>query len=497
MAQIFNSFISGVDAGNQQREQRDRRSALDEAGRLYAANDAQGAENALVGAGLLNEAGAYSALNEARRGRTTRQAVSQAMTGLDENASPVDRANAGADAALQAGDTDQWAAFQQYANTLDQQQRQQAGERAQWIGSAAASLLDVPVEQRVERAQALLASSPYANDQHIAQMIDEAGELSDEALTSAAQSSMSAADILGMRRQESQFNRQMAQQERLANGRRNLSTSEVRQFGNDYERGMRQINEAVGPQIMSAMPWANQVASNGAVPNGITQEAALISDQGMLRAVARLQTGVGVLTEGEVRGTLGDNLYNRLQEAGAGFNLNERLRPEVRQALAQLVQQGVNRAAQQSWDYRQNAMDEYASVTNGGAPTGWGMPSVPHPQDMGSLAAAERIAGSNGAPALRLNDVRISPSGRRYQYMGPGNWLPVGEGDREGYQAGRNARVAAGGAPEVPTQAPAPARRSANAPPVGTVDNGYRFRGGDPNDPNNWERVQPGNYQGR
>ena len=34
MAQIFNSFISGVDAGNQQREQRDRRSALDEAGRL-------------------------------------------------------------------------------------------------------------------------------------------------------------------------------------------------------------------------------------------------------------------------------------------------------------------------------------------------------------------------------------------------------------------------------------------------------------------------------
>ena len=80
--------------------------------------------------------------------------------------------------------------------------------------------------------------------------------------------------------------------------------------------------------------------------------------------------------------------------------------------------------------------------------------------------------------------------------MGPGNWLPVSEGDREGYQAARDARVAAGGAPEVPVQSSAPARRTV-APPVGTVVNGYRFRGGDPNNQNNWEREQPGGYQGR
>jgi hypothetical protein len=45
-------------------------------------------------------------------------------------------------------------------------------------------------------------------------------------------------------------------------------------------------------------------------------------------------------------------------------------------------------------------------------------------------------------------------------------------------------------------QSSAPARRTV-APPVGTVVNGYRFRGGDPNNQNNWEREQPGGYQGR
>ena len=39
-------------------------------------------------------------------------------------------------------------------------------------------------------------------------------------------------------------------------------------------------------------------------------------------------------------------------------------------------------------------------------------------------------------------------------------------------------------------QGAAPVQEAAGGPPVGTVRNGYRFKGGNPNDSNNWEPVQ-------
>jgi len=449
MAEIFRSFAEGLSTGAAQRDDRDRRSALDEARRLYGADNYEGAEQAAL-AYSPELAGTFSALSEARRNRNTRGAVSEAMQGLDPNAAPDARLQAGATAALEAGDTDQWLAFQQAATQMSAQERQVAGERAQFIGSAAASLLSVPVEQRAEQARALLAASPYANDAQILQMIDDAPELTDEALNAAARSTMTAAEILGFDRQQEQFDQQIALQRANAFGPR-LNAPQVRAFGNDYERGLRQITDTLGPQIMNAMPWATRVAQGGLVPEGVSRDSALINDQGMLRAVARLQTGVGVLTEGEVRDTIGNDVFSQMQRLGADFRLTTPLTESKRQALAALVQTGVTRASNQAWNYRQSALDEYRSLSGGQDPVGWQLPSIAHPEDFAALNAAEGMAGTNGAPALTPNAIRIAPSGRRYQYMGPGNWLPVAEGDVEGYQAGREQRIARGGSPTAPS----------------------------------------------
>jgi len=487
MAQIFNSFISGMEAGTQQREQRQRRTALDEAGRLYAAGDAQGAENALVGAGLINEAGAYSALNEARRGRATRDAVSQAMTGLDQNASPTDRLNAGATAALGAGDTDQWFQFQQAASQMSQQEREQAGQRAQWIGSAAASLLDVPVEQRAERARALLAAGPYANDQHVAQMIDEAGELSDDALNAAAQNSMSAADILGMRRQNEQFQQSLALQRQNAAYARNpesapVSDAQRRGLTNDYNRAVSGAMDDLGI-LRPSLPYARLAVTHGGDTTNIDGVNSRSSDVALLRAAARAQTGPGVLTESEVFSTLSPSLQQALIRNVAYLDISQNgITPQDRLALAQFVMQSSRNVQRDVWDLYDQASTDWGG--RGNAPT-FQAPRIPHPEDEGRLQSAERGGAQVGREYVANN-------GRVYRFLAPGSW----ELSRTGGEADRSLpwqpRVV-----EQQQMQQAPQQRTANGPPAGTVVNGFRFRGGDPNDQSNWERLQPGNYQGR
>ena len=516
MGQIFQSFIGGEQAGRENSEARRRRNALEQAGTAYGAGDTEGAENALMGAGLVNEAGAYSALAEARRNRTNRQSASEAARNLDPNATPSQRLNAMGNAYLEAGDGDQWARYSDMASGWNAQQAEYATVLHDTIANFRLGQIErgIPVEQR--QADALMHAQEFAQRtgvpvEQVTQMAQGVTDWSDEAGRSVAQEHQTAAQRLAEQtrqaerrqdidREESQFSRSLA----ARNSERSLGAPQIRQFGNDYERGLNSISEAIGPQITNAMPWALQVAGNGQVPQGTNTETALINDTGMLRAVARLQTGVGVLTEGEVRSTLGDNIANRLQQAGATINLDEALRPEVRQALATLVQSGVSRASQQAWQYRDNSIEEYRSVNNNQDPVGWGLPSLPHPQDMGSLRAAESLSQSNGQPPLRPNDVRIAPSGREYIYMGPGNWLPRSVGNTEGYTAARNQRLANGGAPTVSVGGAVPnangGRTAPTAPAVGTVVDGFRFRGGDPNNQNNWVDVrteQPGAYRGR
>lgn len=513
MGQIFQSFIGGVEAGDAQREQRDRRTALDEAGRLYRTGNAEGAENALMSAGLTQEAANFSALAEARRARTARTRAQEAAQSLGPNADPSAIVRAQSDSYFQGGDVEQGANLYNIYHQMDEGQRQQSLAAHDGIASFSLGLIQSGVPEDQRQAQALAHAQDFSEQtgipvEQVQQMVQRQTDWSDAGLQALAAAHRSASDQLMELTRQRERGEDIARDERhfniqQANARegRGLGAPQIRQFGNDYERGLGEIEQAIGPQITNAMPWALQVAQTGDVPEGVDRDTALINDQGMLRAVARLQTGVGVLTEGEVRDTVGNDIYNQMQAGGAAFRLNTRLRPEVRQALANLVQSGVGRASQRAWQYRDNSIAEYQAVNNGQTPTGWGYPSLPHPQDVGALSAAEQLARS-GQAQLRPNDVRIAPSGREYIYMGPGNWLPRGEGNTQGYQAGRDQRIARGGAPEVPVSAPRASARSDGLPnpadfqPNTVIAVGldhYRLVNGD------WRReaTQPGGYTGR
>ena len=458
MAEIFRSFIGGVEAGTQLRENRERRNALHQAGQMYASGDQQGAENALLSAGLTQEAGSYSALAEARRGRQTRESVSQAMTNLDPNATPDARLNAGADAALAAGDTDQWYQFRQAASQMSADQRAQAAEQSQWVGSAAASLLNVPLEQRVQRARELVASSPYANDQALMQAIDDESELTDDALTARANNSMSAADILAGRErqqryavQDRQFNQTLAAQRAASGvgGDRPLTNSERIRLSNDYQTNSEQAMSQLGI-LRPSLPYARLAVSLG----GDTTQAQGInfrqSDVALMRAAARAQTGPGVLTESEVFSTLSPSIQQDLIRNVAYADISQSgLTPQDRASLAQFVVQSAQNTERDLWTLHRQATSEWGGVPN--APT-FNLPNLPHPDDEGSLQAAERLS-AGGQAVLQRGAIRIAPSGREYRYNGPGDWVTTGQGNVEGYQAGREQRLARGGSPTVPTGA--------------------------------------------
>ena len=312
MGQIFNSFIGGEQAGRESGDARHRRNALDQASSAYAAGDYEAAEQAALSVDP-QTAAQYSALGEARRNRTNRTAISGAMTNLDPNATPQQRAEAGANAALGVGDTEQWAQFTQYANTLTQQDRENQAQRAQFIGTTAASLLGLPQEQRLERVRAAVANSPYQNDPHIQALIDDdATDLSDAALTSAAQSSMGAADILaGRERQEryavqdrqqdrqyglqaAQFNLQREQADRQAAMQEQMFGSEAveyaarqyRQTGRMPSLGSGQTGSAMRQQVLAR-------AAQMARAEGSTAEADIIMQRSLTansQALSRITT---------------------------------------------------------------------------------------------------------------------------------------------------------------------------------------------------------------
>lgn len=199
MAEVFRNFITGYGAGQEMAQQRRQQNALSHAGQLYGAGQYDQAENALIAAGMPQEAASYSALGEARRLRTLRNTAAQRMRGAGSDASAQLRA--GAQAYLEGGDVEQFSQLQQTANAMSDRDRQLAAERSDWMARTALALDDpsIPVEQRAARAQQLLASSPYAQDDQMAAMVANNQNWDSPTLQSVAQSAMSVADIFTRR----------------------------------------------------------------------------------------------------------------------------------------------------------------------------------------------------------------------------------------------------------------------------------------------------------
>lgn len=307
MGQIFQSFITGNQAGREDSEQRRRRNALDQAGTAYGSGDTEGAENALMAAGLVNEAGAYSALAEARRNRTNRTAITGAMT-LDPNATPQQRAEAGANAALSAGDTDQWFQFRQASAAMSAQERAEAAERTETAARLALTVLpSVPFEQRAERAVQEAVNAGHSEEEARRQVANL--DLSDEGLQALGQASLTAADIhAGRERRErydvqdrqqdrqyglqaAQFNLQREQADRQAAMQEQMFGSEAveyaarqyRQTGRMPSLGSGQTGTAMRQQVLARAAQMARAEGSTAEADIITQRSLAANSQALGR----------------------------------------------------------------------------------------------------------------------------------------------------------------------------------------------------------------------
>ena len=460
MGQIFQSFIGGLAAGQENQDRRRTRNALDDAGAAYQAGNADEAENILVGAGMTAEAANMTALNQARRRRAAQQSATQAMGALPQTASMADRYQAGRDA-VSTGDN---ADMELMANLDDayrgasQEQRQQAAVLHDGIANFMLGQIDrgVPVEQRQADATAHaqeFAERTGAPLESVQQMIAGVTDWSDQAHRATAQQNQTAAQHLAemtrqgergedIARQESQFNRELAlRREALDNPRQRPFTAlQVSNARANFAAAdsLSQSLENYAEMVRTASPQA--LAGIG--PEGAALESArtLLSIQA--KSPAALDLGALVGADFTLLGnTVGSDDWGRLIRQGGREGALQRLEP-FRQFLRQ--SQDRLRTQYEPW---QDQMPEFFAETP--------QPEIPR-----------------GGPGQR------GPSAAFNQ--------PVGDG----------APPSSGGGGGSPVRVPTAAR----SPRVGAIVNGYRFRGGDPNSRNNWEHVsqqQPGNYRGR
>jgi len=506
MGQIFQNFIAGNQAGREEGEARRRQNALEQAGSAYGAGDTEGAENALMSAGLVNEAGAYSSLAEARRNRTNRTAASTAVAALGPEATPQARMQAASGAYMDAGDFDHGAELYNTYSQMNENERQQVQQNFQFLGQQTDRLRALPVEQRGQAAMASIQGTPYDTPQLRAEIerLNGADGITDGDLDGFEQQLLTFQERLGIRRedaryavQDRQFNQQLAISRQNAAYARNpdsapVSDSQRRGLTNDYNRAVSGAMDDLGI-LRPSLPYARLAVTNGGDTSGINGVNVRSSDVALLRAAARAQTGPGVLTESEVFSTLSPSLQQSLIRNVAYLDISsEGITAQDRLALSQFVMQSARNVQRDVWDVYQQASTDWGS--RGNAPT-FQAPRIPHPEDEGRLQSAERGGAQVGREYVANN-------GRTYTFLGPGSWeLSRMDGRPDQSLPWQpNAERAAQTQTQTPAGGGGGGRSAPAAPAVGTVVDGFRFRGGDPNNQNNWvdtRREQPGAYRGR
>lgn len=254
MGQIFQNFIAGNQAGREEGEQRRRRNALEQAGTAYASGDAEGAENALMAAGLVNEAGAYSALGQARRGRQTRQAASDAASALGPDATPEARMQAASGAYMNEGDFEQGGQLYNAYAQMNAHQRAQVAENFQFLGQRTAQLRTLPIEQRAAAAIASIEGTPFDTPQLRSEIerLNGADGITDTDIDGFEQTLLTYQDRLGIQREDAAIVRQERQQDRAFGLQERSLAIQARNSAPDNQRPLPPAALATARSSMAA-----------------------------------------------------------------------------------------------------------------------------------------------------------------------------------------------------------------------------------------------------
>tara|TARA_R110000868_G_scaffold18728_3_gene81787 strand:- start:2512 stop:3762 length:1251 start_codon:yes stop_codon:yes gene_type:complete len=228
--------------------------------------------------------------------------------------------------------------------------------------------------------------------------------------------------------------------------------SEARQWTNSYNDDVRSTMNDLG-NMRSAIPYAREVVQARGAPRGNFR----MNDVALLRAAARAQTGPGVLTEGEVFGTLSPSLQQSLTRNIAYADISASgLRPEDRLALAQYVQQSQRNASGDLWRRYNDAENVLSARNVEPSNVGISPPEYLHPDDMDSFASVPDSS-------FRQGRNYVAPSGRQYTYLGNGRFRAAGRNEfSRSRSVNPQQRAAAGGQPPAPNRI----RIDANGNPI-------------------------------
>lgn len=232
--------------------------------------------------------------------------------------------------------------------------------------------------------------------------------------------------------------------------RTQLTPQERRQWQNSYNDDVQQTLTGLG-NLRTSIPYAGTVIRNGGHVEGVPGVNFRLNDQALLRAAARAQTGPGVLTESEVFGTLSPSLQQDLIRGRAYADITQSgIRPEDRLALARFVQLGADNASRDLWRRYEGADATLSGMGHTTAEVGIAPPDFVHPDDLRSFQSVPESA-------LRQGQNYTAPSGRRYTYLGNGQFRFL---DYHEYNPAN--RVRAGATPN-----------AAGAPPPGFTPEGW------------------------
>jgi len=188
----FQSFQTGLMAGQQQAKMRREDDARTKAADAFKSGNYDGASQSLMGVGLMDEANTYGQMGEAATKRKRTEAYAGALGGA---ADPKAGYQAVRGLAAKEGDIGTMQQIDQAIAGMDETQAKQFAAGMEFLGSTAMSMKNVPPEERGQVAMDILQKTPYANPQVLAQIQQAAadGRITDEELDNFAQQTISVA----------------------------------------------------------------------------------------------------------------------------------------------------------------------------------------------------------------------------------------------------------------------------------------------------------------